>query len=163
MGFSKLLRDLYRESTLPKEGSSFATIDREELETHLAIAKYGRFELTDAMQPENNLLEVDVDNSECDIYPQQADFTFFGGLYRAVRYLEVEKAHFALDKSGTSGVFVTPRAAGGVRVDAFTDAADGCTVHCELRDAAGNVVAKAEAAAVEHTVFELNVEAYLFS
>ena len=130
-----------------------------ELGTHKGGFSTFRFELTDAMQPENNLLEVDVDNSECDIYPQQADFTFFGGLYRAVRYLEVEKAHFALDKSGTSGVFVTPRAAGGVRVDAFTDAADGCTVHCELRDAAGNVVAKAEAAAVEHTVFELNVEA----
>ena len=68
MGFSKLLRDLYRESTLPKEGSSFATIDREELETHLAIAKYGRFELTDAIRPSYDLRVIPEEAFRHDVW-----------------------------------------------------------------------------------------------
>lgn len=68
MGFSKLLRDLYRESTLPKEGSSFAAIDREELETHLAIAKYGRFELTDAIRPSYDLRVIPEEAFRHDVW-----------------------------------------------------------------------------------------------
>lgn len=55
MGISKLLRDIYKDSTLPKEGSSFAKLDREELQTHLAISRYGHFELTDAIRPSYDL------------------------------------------------------------------------------------------------------------
>ena len=40
------------------------------------------------------------------VYPQQADFTFFGGLYRNVTFVEVEKAHFDLMKRGTRGVLI---------------------------------------------------------
>jgi beta-galactosidase len=129
------------------------------LGTHKGGFSTFRFALTDVLQPADNLLEVDVDNRECDVYPQQADFTFFGGLYRAVRFIEVERAHFTLEKAGTSGVFVTPRASGSVRVDAFAEGAEGCTIRCELRDAAGAPAAQAQAEACAHTVFELNVEA----
>ena len=40
-----------------------------------------------------------------------ADFTFYGGLYRNVTFIEVENAHFDLLKDGTAGVFVTPNVA----------------------------------------------------
>ena len=65
------------------------------------------------------MLTVAVSNAPSDIYPQAADFTFYGGLYRAVNFIEAEEAHFDLLKDGTSGVFVTPHCAGKTRIDLF--------------------------------------------
>ena len=68
-----------------------------------------RVELTPALQEGDNLLAVLVDNSENDtVYPQKADFTFYGGLYRPVRLITVPAAHFALSYHGGSGLKVTP-------------------------------------------------------
>ena len=68
-----------------------------------------RVELTPALQEGVNLLAVLVDNSENDtVYPQKADFTFYGGLYRPVHLLTVPAAHFALSYHGGSGLKVTP-------------------------------------------------------
>ena len=68
-----------------------------------------RVELTPALQEGDNLLAVAVDNSENDtVYPQKADFTFYGGLYRPVRLITVPAAHFALDYYGGPGLKVTP-------------------------------------------------------
>ena len=68
-----------------------------------------RVELTPALQEGDNLLAVLVDNSENDtVYPQKADFTFYGGLYRPVRLITVPAAHFALDYHGGPGLKVTP-------------------------------------------------------
>ena len=42
-----------------------------------------RVNITDALVPGNNKVTVSVDNSENDrVYPQKADFTFYGGLWR---------------------------------------------------------------------------------
>ena len=68
-----------------------------------------RVELSPALQEGGNLLAVLVDNSENDtVYPQKADFTFYGGLYRPVRLITVPAAHFALDYYGGPGLKVTP-------------------------------------------------------
>ena len=68
-----------------------------------------RVELTPALVEGVNLLAVLVDNSENDtVYPQKADFTFYGGLYRPVRLITVPAAHFALDCYGGPGLKVTP-------------------------------------------------------
>lgn len=68
-----------------------------------------RVELTPALVEGVNLLAVAVDNSENDtVYPQKADFTFYGGLYRPVRLITVSAAHFALDYYGGPGLEVTP-------------------------------------------------------
>ncbi len=55
-------------------------------------------------------LSVAVDNGEKfrNIYPTTADFTFFGGLYRNVKLIVVNKTHFDLSYLGTSGVTATP-------------------------------------------------------
>ena len=57
-----------------------------------------------------NLLAIKVSNEyQTNVYPQHADFTFYGGLYRGVNLISVAHAHFDLDYYGGSGVTVTPR------------------------------------------------------
>ncbi len=68
-----------------------------------------RVELSGKLSPEKNVLAVSVDNSDSDrVYPQKADFTFYGGLYREVRLISVPEEHFELVKDGTPGIKVTP-------------------------------------------------------
>lgn len=68
-----------------------------------------RTELTDCLQ-EQNLLAVLVDNSENDtVYPQKADFTFYGGIYRDVNLIVTEQDHFELCRDGTLSLCVTPQ------------------------------------------------------
>ncbi len=71
-----------------------------------------RIDITDRLQDEN-LLVVAVDNSANEeVYPQMADFTFYGGLYRDVNIICVNKTHFDLDFFGGKGVTVTPEIKG---------------------------------------------------
>lgn len=57
-----------------------------------------------------NLLVVNCSNEYKDsVYPQSADFTFYGGLYRGVNLISVPEAHFDLDYYGGSGIMVTPK------------------------------------------------------
>ena len=66
-----------------------------------------RAELTDLA--EKNILAVSVNNGDnTEVYPQKADFTFYGGLYREVRLISVPEEHFELLKDGTPGIKVTP-------------------------------------------------------
>ena len=59
--------------------------------------------------PHPGTLAISVDNGDSDrVYPQKADFTFYGGLYRDVNIVSVPKEHFELLKDGTSGIQVTP-------------------------------------------------------
>ncbi|MBQ8095420.1 MAG: glycoside hydrolase family 2 protein [Clostridia bacterium] len=58
---------------------------------------------------DRNVLAIAVSNEDNDtVYPQKADFTFYGGLYREVRLIAVPKEHFELLKDGTPGIKVTP-------------------------------------------------------
>ena len=67
-----------------------------------------RVELTEKLG-EKNTLAISVDNGSNDyVYPQKADFTFYGGLYRAVNLIAVPAEHFELLKDGTPGIKVTP-------------------------------------------------------
>ncbi len=128
-----------------------------ELGTHKGGFSTFRYELTGAMKKQGNILSVVVTNADSEVYPQKADFTFYGGLYRDVKYIEVPKAHFELLKHGTSGVFVTPMNSGNTRTDIFVNNPAGCTVQVELKDAEDNVVAKKKVPAAEHTVVKLSV------
>lgn len=96
-----------------------------------------RVELTLALEAEN-VLAVSVDNSPGrTVYPQKADFTFYGGLYRDVYLLTVPKAHFALDNHGGPGLRVTPVLDGRraeLRLEAEVEQADGKTVRFTVAD-----------------------------
>lgn len=74
---------------------------------------------------EKNHLTVEADNSVNDrVYPQKADFTFYGGIYRDVNLLIVNRCHFDLDYYGDSGLRITPLVKGkdgAVRVQTFLD------------------------------------------
>lgn len=86
-----------------------------------------RADITEYLKADNHLV-VEVDNSLNDsIYPQKADFTFYGGIYRNVTLMIVHKNHFALGYFGGCGVKVTPKihetdhSYAAVRVESFVE------------------------------------------
>ena len=71
-----------------------------------------RVELTDKLTDATELAIL-VDNSPNEtVYPQMADFTFYGGLYRNVNLICVNDSHFDLDYYGAPGIKVTPEIVG---------------------------------------------------
>ena len=75
-----------------------------------AVGGYSTFRvnLTDKLQ-EENVLAVALNNADNNyVYPQKADFTFYGGLYRMVNLIVVPESHFELDYAGGNGIAVTP-------------------------------------------------------
>ena len=68
-----------------------------------------RVNITDALSDSNRIAIV-VDNAMNEtVYPQTADFTFYGGLYRSVNIIAVPESHFELEYFGTPGIKVTSR------------------------------------------------------
>lgn len=106
-----------------------------------------RVDVTDLLL-ENNTLRVEVDNGvNRNVYPQKADFTFYGGIYRDVEFLIVPKEHFDLDYYGGPGIRVSTEVENGtgiVRVIAYTNVSDleaeQLRVQAKLLDAEGNIV-----------------------
>lgn len=67
-----------------------------------------RVDVTENLE-EENLLCVTADNRQNRaVYPQMADFTFYGGVYRDVNLILTEETYFMLEPYGTTGVRVTP-------------------------------------------------------
>lgn len=59
--------------------------------------------------PPINTITILADNSlHSNIYPQMADFTFYGGLYRGVNLLILPKQHFEVSFHGAQGLAITP-------------------------------------------------------
>ena len=109
-----------------------------------------RVDVTDKLQ-EDNSIAIEVDNSVNDrVYPQKADFTFYGGIYRDIEILIVKKEHFDLDYYGGPGIKYTTSVSGkGADVNVVTyinEAAieAGAKVVVELLDDSGNVIADGE-------------------
>jgi len=84
-----------------------------EVMTHDGGYSTFRADVTDVLQDENHLT-VYVDNSVNDrVYPQKADFTFYGGIYRDVEFLIVNKDHFDLDYYGGKGLQIVAKPCAG--------------------------------------------------
>ena len=61
-----------------------------------------RADVTDACHEGENILAILCDNRYSNkVYPQRADFTFYGGLYRYVRIISVAESRFSLDDLGS--------------------------------------------------------------
>ena len=92
-----------------------------------------------ALLADSNELIVEADNSKNDrVYPQKADFTFYGGIYRDVSLLGVNRNHIALDYRGGPGVQITPTVNGAnadIEVKTWMEG-DG-EVEFSIYDAAG--------------------------
>ena len=103
-----------------------------------------RVDMTEALDL-NNLLVIAVDNQANEtVYPQMADFTFYGGIYRDVNIIAVSESHFDLDYYGGPGIMVTPVIEGTtakVGVEVFvTNKTDDQVLAYRIKDAEGNVV-----------------------
>ena len=119
-------------------------VDGKKLAHHDGGYSTWRVDITDALQS-TSLLVIGVDNSSNDhVYPQMADFTFYGGLYRDVNLICVSESHFDLDYYGSQGIRVTPTVDGSnARVDVevyLTNPKPGQSVRCTISDAEGNAL-----------------------
>ena len=112
-----------------------------------------RADITDAAGTSGDvLLVLGVDNSAKEtVYPQMADFTFYGGLYRDVNLIAVPESHFDLTYYGGPGIAVTPVMEGDdARVTThvyLTDAQPSQTLHYVLRDGEDREIAHADLSA----------------
>ncbi len=134
-----------------------------------------RFEITDFLNPDENKIRIIVDNSENEfVYPQMADFTFYGGIYRDVNIISgVAQSHFALLDMSLCGMYITPKADGRVFVKSLVEGScKGLTKEFVITDAEGNEVAKTEIPAdtdavklfIENPIFWNGVEnPYLYT
>ena len=83
-------------------------LNGQELARHAGGYSAFRVNLTSALAAQNTLT-VTVDNSaNRTVYPQKADFTFYGGIYRDVHIIIVPQMHFALNNHGAPALHVTP-------------------------------------------------------
>ena len=127
-----------------------------------------RANITELLRDENELT-VEVDNSKNDrVYPQKADFTFYGGIYRDVSLMVVSKNHFTLDYFGGPGIRITivQGADASVQVTTWHDGEGEVSI--ELLDAAGNTVATGKGPDITLTIFNAHLwngvkDPYLYS
>ena len=120
-------------------------LNGKQLSSHDGGYSTWRVNITDALE-EQNLLVVTVDNGVNDrVYPQNADFTFYGGLYRDVNLIAVAESHFDLDYYGGPGIRVTPEISGKdakVEMEVYlTGAKEGQTLSYQIKTADGTLVA----------------------
>ena len=130
--------------------SAKVILNGKEVYTHDGGYSTFRVEVTDILTSKNKMV-VEVDNSVNDrVYPQKADFTFYGGIYRDVEFLIVKKEHFDLDYYGGPGLRYTTEVHGkdaDVNVITFINKeakVSDVKVVVELLDVEGNVVAEEE-------------------
>ena len=120
--------------------SSVVYLNGEKLKSHDGGYSTYRVRLKDLR--DENILEVTVDNSPSDrVYPQTADFTFYGGLYRDVRLISLPSSHFSLENLGTPGIKATPDVKGTLDVEVEVDG-DYDSIQYTLLDREGKVVAE---------------------
>ena len=103
-----------------------------------------RVNITAYLRPENIISVLVYNSPNEEVYPQVADFTFYGGLYRDVNIICVSETHFELDYFGSRGLIITPTVDGtnaNVKIDTYvTDKQDGDEISYRIYDADGNMV-----------------------
>lgn len=105
--------------------------------THKGGFSTFRADITPFIRRGKARIAICVDNSEAtDVYPQTADFTFFGGLYRGVNLITASRSHFDLDFAGGCGVAVTPKINGDksadIEIEAFVVNEGDCAVEYKI-------------------------------
>lgn len=114
-------------------------------------------DITEVLEPTNTITILADNSPRDDIYPQMADFTFYGGLYRGVNLLILPKHHFDADFHGAPGLAVTPeipecntlKADGAAQFAMLhlrswvTEASPDYTIRYLITDAAGQAAAEA--------------------
>ena len=155
--------------------SAVVTLNGQELARHAGGYSTFRVNLTPALAAQNTLVVTVENSANRTVYPQKADFTFYGGIYRDVHMLVVPHSHFALDNHGAPALRVTPKVADDlataeVTIEAFCEnTPDGTEVLFTVEGVGSQSAAVQGGKAV--TVFALNpvhlwdgvVDPYLYS
>ena len=142
--------DEYYLEILGANSSADVYVDGHKLAHHDGGYSTWRVNITEALTGENEL-QITVDNSPNEhVYPQMADFTFYGGLYRSVNLIAVSRSHFDLDYYGGCGLKITPEVTGKdarVTVEVFTEKiTDNQSFVYTVYGANGDIVEKIESA-----------------
>ena len=104
--------DLYYLELRGANSSADVYVGGEKLAHHDGGYSTWRVDITEKLT-DNTEIAVVVDNSANEtVYPQMADFTFYGGLYRSVNLIAVNNSHFDLDYYGGNGLMITPTVEG---------------------------------------------------
>ncbi len=129
-----------------KGANSSATVymNGNKLASHDGGYSTWRVDITEELA-KGNKLAITVDNSANEtVYPQMADFTFYGGLYRDVNIIAVNESHFQLDYYGGRGIAITPKVVGSdaqVTFESFvTNKKPGQMINYIIKDKMGDVV-----------------------
>ncbi len=129
--------DLYYLELQGANSSADVYVNGKNLAHHDGGYSTWRVNITEALE-DTNLVVVAVDNAPNEtVYPQMADFTFYGGLYRDVNIITTSKTHFELEYCGTPGIKITPVVTGKnakVDVKAYITGNDKCEVKFTIRD-----------------------------
>ena len=141
--------------------SAILYVNGKKLANHDGGYSTWRVDITDVLE-DKNLFVFELDNSANDrVYPQNADFTFYGGIYRDLNIIAVSESHFDLEYYGTPGIKVTPEVVGEnakVEVEVFVkNVKENQKLVCTLKDAEGNVVVEQETPASQ-TVASFEIE-----
>ena len=125
-------------------------INGKKLASHDGGYSTWRVDITDALEMDN-LVVVAVDNAANErVYPQMADFTFYGGLYRDINIIAVNNSHFDLDYYGGPGLMVTPEIKGedaDIAIEVFvTNPSEGQELVYKIYDYEENVIAEVKQA-----------------
>ena len=121
------------------EATAVVYINNKQVCTHNGGFSTFRIHLNEHVNVGNNEIIVSADNSKNElVYPQFADFTFYGGIYRDVNLIKVNKTHFDLDYVGGQGIAITSTINEGgsatVKVDGYVSNPKGSTVRYEIID-----------------------------
>ena len=83
-------------------------VGNEKLAHHDGGYSTWRVDITEKLTDTTEIAVI-VDNSPNEtVYPQMADFTFYGGIYRNVNLIAVNDTHFDLEYYGGQGLMITP-------------------------------------------------------
>ncbi len=137
-------------------------INGKEVASHEGGYSAFRADVTGLLGKQKNLLCILVDNSANDkVYPQMADFTFFGGLYRGVNLIAVPESHFAMNRNGADGFLCTPfsdETGAGIQAEAWLEnVTESDMVRFCVANREGIVVAQSEVSASEHVSAQLRI------
>lgn len=152
-----LYKKVFRADSLPKAKKYFLEINganssadvycnAKRLAHHDGGYSTWRVNITGYLREENTI-SVLVDNSPNEeVYPQVADFTFYGGIYRDVNIICVDDTHFDLDYYGGKGIAITPEIDGNkanVKIDVYvTNLQEQDEIAYCILDANGDLVCK---------------------
>ena len=142
--------DLYYLEIRGANSSADVYVNGEKVAHHDGGYSTWRVDITEKLTDLTDIAIV-VDNSPNEtVYPQMADFTFYGGLYRDVNLIAVNNVHFDLDYFGGTGLMITPEIDGAnakVEVEVFTtELTAKQKIVYTIYDKEGNEVAKIRSA-----------------